>query len=438
MSGDRVVDVAVVGAGPAGIGVGAALDHLDLDLVVLDREAIGASFRNWPDETRLLTPSYPSNSFGQPDLNAIVPKTSPAVAFDAEHLSGEQYAEYLSAIAEHHELPVETGVEVEQIANVESPANEQTAVAVDGGTAVADTGTAPQSPGDQSPAEGRFVLETNDEPIHARFVVWAGGEFGSPRTDVFPGAADCVHYSTVDSWADHAAAASTDEFLIVGGFESGIDAAVSLGNLGCSVTVLDRGHPWAFRHPDPSETLSPYTLQRLDDVRDDGTLSLIGGADITRVERTDDGRFEVIAKPVEPEDAPPSGLDEQAKAATGDDGFDTHTDGTFTVSTQPILATGFETHFGPVDGAFPREEGRVQLTDRDESPTTPGLFLAGPGVQHDGQEFCFIYKFRERFPVVAETIGDRLGVDTDPLEPYREAGLFLEDLDCCEPIDCDC
>ncbi|WP_449560122.1 NAD(P)-binding domain-containing protein [Natronococcus roseus] len=64
------LEVAIVGAGPAGIGTAVALERLDVDYGVLERDRIGASFRNWPDEMRLLTPSFPANAFGVRGLNA--------------------------------------------------------------------------------------------------------------------------------------------------------------------------------------------------------------------------------------------------------------------------------------------------------------------------------------------------------------------------------
>jgi len=106
--------------------------------------------------------------------------------------------------------------------------------------------------------------------------------------------------------------------------------------------------------------------------------------------------------------------------------------------TPPILATGFEGSLTVVDELFEFEDATPAVTDRDESKATPGLFLAGPQLVHDGQQFCFIYKFRQRFAVVAETIGKRLGVETSPLDIYREKRMFLEDLSCCEPEYCDC
>lgn len=112
--------------------------------------------------------------------------------------------------------------------------------------------------------------------------------------------------------------------------------------------------------------------------------------------------------------------------------------GAFRSRAPPLLATGFEGSLAVVDDLFAFDGGAPALTDRDESTETPGLFLVGPQVAHDGQQFCFIYKFRQRFAVVAETVGERLGVDTGPLEEYREKRMFLEDLECCEPDYCDC
>ena len=64
-------------------------------------------------------------------------------------------------------------------------------------------------------------------------------------------------------------------------------------------------------------------------------------------------------------------------------------------------------------------------------PELPDCFLVGPQVRHDDLIFCFIYKYRQRFGVVANAIGERLGMDTTPLETYRNEGLYLDDLSCC-------
>jgi hypothetical protein len=110
------LDAVIVGAGAAGVGTGVVLEDLGLDsYAILDREAVGASFRGWPDEMQLITPSFPSNSFGCRDLNAVTTDTSPAFALDSEHPSGEAYAEYLDGVVEFYDLPVRTGVDEESV-----------------------------------------------------------------------------------------------------------------------------------------------------------------------------------------------------------------------------------------------------------------------------------------------------------------------------------
>jgi cation diffusion facilitator CzcD-associated flavoprotein CzcO len=395
-------DAVVVGAGAAGVGVGVALSKLDLDFVVLERDRVGASFRDWPEEMRFITPSFPSNSFGVPDLNAVTPKTSPAFALDREHPSGEEYADYLEGVAEYYELPVETGVEVTGV-RARAASEKGTGVTVDGGMTASD---------------GGFVLGTDDGEVESNFVVWATGQYGKPRRP-FEGADFCVNNTEVNSWKDHAD--EGDEFVVIGGYESGIDAAVGLIDNGCSVTVIDAGKPWAVRAPDPSVSLSPYTLERFEGVAGSDDLTLAGNRYVERVERYTDGcRYAVVTREV-------------TEDGLGDDEERIET------QKRPVLATGFKTEFGPADEYFPRdEEGVVPLTDRDESPVADGLFLAGPEVAHNGVLFCFIYKYRTRFPVVAETIGERLGVDTEPLGEYREENMFMDDLSCCEPDMCDC
>ena len=62
----------------------------------------------------------------------------------------------------------------------------------------------------------------------------------------------------------------------------------------------------------------------------------------------------------------------------------------------------------------------------------PGLFLCGPSVRHDGHIFCFIFKYRQRFAIVAQAIASTLGYDTDEfVEAYRGWGMYLDDLSCC-------
>ena len=49
-------------------------------------------------------------------------------------------------------------------------------------------------------------------------------------------------------------------------------------------------------------------------------------------------------------------------------------------------------------------EGAPLLTKMDESTKIPGVFLVGPTVSQGHHSFCFVYKFRQRFAIVADAI----------------------------------
>ena len=367
-NGTRSFDVVIVGAGAAGLGFGVTLRHLGIEnFAILDRAAVGASFLRWPRQTRFITPSFTSNQFGLLDLNAICLETSPAYSVGTEHPTGVEYAAYLHGVAEHFELPVETGIDVLSIT--------------------------------RKAQHKRFRVETSLGDIRARFVVWAGGEMQYPRTCGFQGAELCLHYSKVASWDD----LTNGERCIIGGAESGVDAAVALAAAGRRAIIFDREDPWNRRGPDPSQLLSPFTRARLRSAIDSGRVTLRGGCVVTGVHRNDNGY--------------------QLTLENGD---------VVDCAEKPILATGFVGSASLVRSLFDwRGEDFPLLSENDESTVTKGLFLVGPQVRQDDLIFCFIYKFRQRFAVVASQIARRLRVSTEPLEWYRHHGMYLDDLSCC-------
>jgi putative flavoprotein involved in K+ transport len=369
---DEPVDVAIIGAGPAGLGCAIALGLAGVtSRVVLDRHEVGASFERWPREMRFITPSFNGNSFGQVDLNAITPTTSPAYTLDGERLTGPGYAKYLRVVAKHYDVPVETGVEVFQV---------------------------------EPESGGTFQIETNHGRLRARSVIWAAGEFQYPRTSGFPGAELCLHNSQVGSWRD-LVGPEPARFLVIGGYESGIDSAIALSRLGQRVTVLDARPAWQDTTPDPSVSLSPYTIQRLRSQLKRERITLEGDAEVVEVVRSGQGFLVRVS------------------------------DGRTWESVQrPILATGFVGSTTLVADLFePREDGFPLLNAWDESTLTPGLFLSGPSVRHDKVVLCFVYKFRQRFAVVAEELARRLGVEsgTEWIEDYQKHAMYLVDFSCC-------
>ncbi|MEM9436289.1 MAG: NAD(P)-binding domain-containing protein [Pseudomonadota bacterium] len=367
------VRVAIIGAGPAGLGVARVLRDLEIpDVWVLERGEIGQSFLDWPEETRLLTPSFAGNVFGMTDLNAISFDSSPGWSLKREHPDGKDYALYLRHAARAFGISVQCGIDVHAL-----EVNDR-----------------------------NFTLLTQRGDIAADFVIWACGQFGAVSNGGLPGAELARHYGDVRSWSGVAG----DEIYIIGGYESGIDAALGIAQAGKHPIVLDRGAPWLDGDKDPSRALSPYTLQRLHEARKDVSITLLPDAEIVGLEAEMDG-IRILAG------------DGRSWLSAG----------------APVLATGFGSGTGPVSEWFDYDNfGLPILTADDESAALPGLFLVGPEVSHNGHLFCFIYKFRQRFAVVANAIAERMGVDTAPLEEYRFNNMFLDDLTCCDDDKCLC
>jgi thioredoxin reductase len=432
-------DVVIVGAGASGVGMSHVLKRLGIKrFTMLERHEVGASFLRWPREMRFISPSFTGNAFGLLDLNAVTLETSPAYTLETEHPSGKQFAKYLQLIVDEFKLPVRTGLEVLSIRERNSmlarshngksltreaavtllSSSNQKQIASDGGDRSASQTL-------ETAASNGFEIETSDGMITARFVIWAAGEFQYPKWDAFRGADLCVHNATITSWraaangslrlpleetetTDAAYEAEANHFIIIGGNESGVDAAVNLVRFGKRVTVLDRGTPWEPAGSDPSKTLTPYTLERLDRALKTERLELVGKTRVKSV-KGENGRYIVTSKGI-----------------------------AWVAVNPPILATGFSGSLKLLESLFTwKKNGYVDLTERDESTITPGLFVAGPMVRHEDAIFCFIYKFRQRFAVVANAIAQQLGIDTEPLEVYRKKQMFLDDLSCCEE-ECAC
>ncbi|MFG0296771.1 MAG: NAD(P)/FAD-dependent oxidoreductase [Maioricimonas sp. JB045] len=361
-----IYDVVVVGAGAAGVGVAITLKHAGVDnFVVLERHTVGASFAAWPSETCFITPSFATNSVGMLDLNSIAIGISPAFSLEVEHPSGDAYASLLELVARHFELPVREHTDVTSIAKV------------------GDT----------------FRIDTAGQTLQARHVIWAAGEFQYPRRRGFAGSQHCRHTATIASYES----LEGDEFVVIGGYESGIDAAFHLARRGRKVRLFDAGCPWASERSDPSIALSTFSLERTREDRFQEYVELFPDTRITAVAAFDGGYH-----------------------VTAADGRQ------FRTSVPPLLAGGFEGSHRLVSDLFEqREDGFPLLNEHDESTIVPGMFLCGPAVRHDNHVFCFIYKFRQRFAVVAKKIARSLGLPADELEEYRKWGMYLDDLSCC-------
>ncbi|MEM7448852.1 MAG: NAD(P)/FAD-dependent oxidoreductase [Myxococcota bacterium] len=363
---NHIYDVAVIGGGAAGVGAAIALRHAGIEnLLVLERYRVGASFALWPAETRFITPSFPTNSIGMLDLNSVAIGVSPAFSLEVEHPTGVEYAAHLRAVAQFFELPLREETDVTHI----------------------------------DKADSMFRLTTRDETLLAKHVIWAAGEFQYPRLSGFVGAELCTHTSVIERYDE----LKGDDLIIIGGYESGIDAAYHLARSKKRVRLFDQGCPWKDESSDPSIALSIYSLERMREACFGDQVELHADTSIVSVVRAQD-QYEVTA-------------------ASGQK---------FQTPVPPLLAGGFDGGHKLVANLFkPREDGFPELNANDESTIAPGLFFCGPAVRQENQVFCFIYKYRQRFAVVAKAIATSLGLEAEYLETYRTWGMYLDDLSCC-------
>ncbi|MBT2571509.1 NAD(P)/FAD-dependent oxidoreductase [Planococcus sp. ISL-110] len=360
--------ITIIGAGPAGIGMGVLLRQSGVeDFVIIEKDTVGSTFFQWPKETKLITPSFTAHGFGQLDLNAILPDTSPAYTFGKEHLSGEEYGDYLDLIAGHYDLPVREHTMVHHI----------------------------EKRGE------RYWIQTDEEGDGhlSDSIIVACGEFQFPKRPFSAG----LHYRDVVSWGE-----LEGPRMVIGGGESSADAAFHLASKGEQVDVYYSADSWFDTAVDPSRTLSPFTRERISSPAIAGKITQHSQKKAVSVEQD---------------------ADLLGYTVTFEDGT------SITTENEPIICTGFSHGAKQFGELFEwNEEGLPLLTDKDESTIAPSVFLIGPSVRQAKTIFCFIYKFRQRFAIVAEELFDRHQLAHNPavFNSYKAASMYLSDLSCCE------
>jgi putative flavoprotein involved in K+ transport len=99
------VEVAVIGAGPAGLAAGRELLDADVEYVVLERSRVGQTWRERWDEFRLVTPNWatqlPGHPYDGPDPDGFMPR--------------DEVVEYLERCAADLGAAVREGVEVDSL-----------------------------------------------------------------------------------------------------------------------------------------------------------------------------------------------------------------------------------------------------------------------------------------------------------------------------------
>jgi len=201
------VEVAVVGAGQAGLAVSHGLTTAGIEHVVLERGRVGQTWRDRWDSFCLVTPNWsvqlPGGRYDGADPDGYMPK--------------DEIVAYLEGYAAGFAAPVREGVEVVSVRS---------------------------APG------GGFVLRTSVGDLGARSVVITTGAYQRPH---WPAGADSLPASLprIDvGQYRNPAALPPGKVLVVGSGQSGVQIAEELHEAGREVVVACGRAPWAPRRLD--------------------------------------------------------------------------------------------------------------------------------------------------------------------------------------------
>ena len=203
-SNDQTVPILLLGAGPAGLVLGAELQQRGLPFLIVEQGSeVGHSWRQMPSRLKLLSP-WKANWLRRED----------ASRFTAHHeTTRDEFASYLRDFAAERRLPVRTNVQVKEIC--------------------------------RDAVEG-FIVETSVGEIRARCVVNATGCFSSPWTPEIPGANGSrlprLHMADFGDAESLRRRIQRDErpVLIVGKRLSAGQAMIELVEAGCQVALSCR------------------------------------------------------------------------------------------------------------------------------------------------------------------------------------------------------
>ena len=234
--------------------MGVALTHAEINFLILERHGVGASFARWPDEMRLITPSFPPTR-----LECWISTPSP-LGCQRTVCRSSTHGKTIRSASGH-------GRRILRVAG--SREHECTKLEV----------------------EGVFHIDTGTDTIKSKHVIWAAGEYQYPRMTGLEGIENCRHTATIDNYES----IEGDDFIVVGGYESGVDVAYHLARRGKRVRLIDRECPWDADTDDPSVALSTYSLERSRTEYFTKNVELIGNTTIQSVTH-EDGVYEVTAE----------------------------------------------------------------------------------------------------------------------------------------------
>ena len=223
---EGIHQLAIVGAGPAGIAAALAALEAKLDFVIVDQESVGGTVLQYPRQKIVMTRPVELPLYGKLKVTEVSKEALLAV-----------WEEILAKTG----LKVRTGVRVDDV---------------------------------KRNAEGVFELKTSTGPIRARAVMLAMGRRGTPRKLGVPGEElPKVCYRLLEPENYKGA-----HCMVVGGGDAAIEAAIALGDAGATVHLAYRGEAF--------DRIKPKNQEKLDASSGSGKVTVLFKAQPKQI-RTD-------------------------------------------------------------------------------------------------------------------------------------------------------
>lgn len=221
--------MAVIGAGPIGIELAAALTRSKIDYVHFESGQIGSTMMRWPRNTVF---------FSSPEWIAIA--GIPIQTVGQEQITGETYLAYLRQVVEVLGLTVRTYERVVKVERISA----RDAASADGavtGNTPASTNDIPSEHVSRRSGTARFRLTTESVAGRRQFTVnriaLAIGDMSNPNLLGIPG----ENLPHVTHFFQDAHAYFRRKLLIVGGRNSAMEAALRCWRAGVDVTISYHG-----------------------------------------------------------------------------------------------------------------------------------------------------------------------------------------------------
>lgn len=228
------------------------------------------------------------------------------------------------------------------------------------------------------------IFTENWEEIEAKIVVYAGWEYHFPNIPNIEWKEYWIHNSSIKSYKD----IKNEEIIVIGWYESWIDVSYNCLKNWQKVNLIMKETEISCDDFDPSVSISLYSQKRLAQMQQNPKFQIIKDFEVSKIEKIEKDNYKLISSKWQE----------------------------LTKKWDIIFTTGFDFSKSLAQDLFEFNDSRALINDKFESTKIEWLFLIWPMLKVEKMIFCFIYKYRLIFPVIAFHIMNKLWMDSAEIE----------------------